>query len=172
MRRTLIVVLACLVLFPVAINAQQRKRTSKTTSSSATSTAANAVATSGAQRVSDQIKLLSRFLYLLGGVAKGIESADAAAQRGEATQAIIDKTKTSKDTVKSSIQNFRVALDELEIDFRTKPELQRYYTKLVGSASGAAAAEELANKGQFDQAGRSLLQVVNRLTDVLFEMRR
>ena len=65
----------------------------------------------------------------------------------------------------------REGLDKLEIDFRTTPELQRYYIKLAGVASGAATAEEQAAANQFDKAGRTLLGVVNHLTDVLLEMR-
>jgi hypothetical protein len=64
----------------------------------------------------------------------------------------------------------REGLDKLELDFRSNPELNRYYIKLAGVASGAAKAEDLAAANQFDQAGRSLLEVVNRLADVLLEM--
>jgi len=38
-------------------------------------------------------------------------------------------------------------------------------------AAGAATAEERAGANQFDAAGRQLLNVVNRLTDVLLLMR-
>jgi hypothetical protein len=62
-------------------------------------------------------------------------------------------------------------MDKLEIDFRTTPELQRYYIGLAGVAEGAATAEDFAAANKFDQAGRSLLGVVNRLTDVLLAMR-
>ena len=135
------------------------------------SQSAEAARLTGATRVADQIKVLTRFLYLLGGVAKGIEAADAAARTGEATPQQVEQTQRSKASVKESMRNVREGLDNLEIDFRTKPELLRYYTKLAGVAAGAAAAEEQAAANQFDQAGRSLLGVVNRLTDVLLEMR-
>jgi hypothetical protein len=121
--------------------------------------------------VADQIKILTRFLYLLGGVSKGIEAADQAVRRNEASSAVMEQTEKSKATVKMSLENVREGLDKLEIDFRTTPELQRYYTKLAGVAAGAAAAEDQASAGHYDQAGRSLLDVVNRLTDVLLEMR-
>jgi hypothetical protein len=49
--------------------------------------------------------------------------------------------------------------------------LQRYYIKLAGVASSAATAEGQAAANQFDKAGRTLLDVVNHLTDVLLEMR-
>jgi hypothetical protein len=59
----------------------------------------------------------------------------------------------------------------LEIYFRSTPGLQSYYLKLAGSAEGAATAENLAASGRFDQAGRTMLGVANRLTDVLLIMR-
>jgi len=168
LKRAFFVMIVCLILVP-ATAFGQKKRTSakKTTAATETTLAVRA----GATRVADQIKLLSRFLYLLGGVAKGIESADAAAQRGEASQAIIDQTKRNKAVVRDSIKSMREGLDQLELDFRLKPELQRYYTRLAGSAQGAATAEDEAAAGQFDKSGRTLLTVVNRLTDVLLEMR-
>jgi hypothetical protein len=165
----------CLLLLPAPLLAQNRQRTtgkrSTQKSRPQTSQPADDASGSGAARVADQIKVLTRFLYLLGGVAKGIEAADVAARAGEATPAQAQQTERSKASVKESLRNVREGLDNLEIDFRTKPELLRYYTKLAGVASGAAAAEEQAAANQFDQAGRSLLGVVNRLTDVLLEMR-
>ncbi|HKC64843.1 MAG TPA: hypothetical protein VKB86_14470 [Pyrinomonadaceae bacterium] len=176
MKRAAILSIICLLLLPAVAFAQGRQRTTtrrntqKTTRTDTSQKTADA-RTDGAKRVADQIKILTRFLYLLGGVSKGIEAADAAAQRGEANQAQIDQTNQSKASVKDSLRNVREGLDKLEIDFRATPELQRYYTSLAGVAAGAASAEDQAAAGQFDQAGRSLLGVVNRLTDVLLEMR-
>lgn len=121
-------------------------------------------------RVADQVKTLTRFLYLLGGVAKGLEGVDDAVQRNEASPAVLEQAKRNKATVRTSIQGVKEGLDALEISFRTTPELQRYYIKLAGAAAGAATAEEQAAANQFDMAGRTLLGVVSRLTDVLLEM--
>ncbi len=173
MKRAFLLALACLILLPAAAQAQKRRPTGKKSSTTSTPSKAGAlpVVREGAQRVAEQIKTLSKFLYLLGGVSKGIEAADAAAQRGEASQAVVDQTNRSKSTVRSSIMSLRETLDQLEIDFRLKPELQPYYTKLAGVANGAATAEDEAASGQFDKAGRTLLTVVNQLADVLLEMR-
>jgi len=176
LKRAAILSIICLLLLPAESFAQGRQRTTtrrntqKTTRTDTSQKTADARA-NGATRVAEQIKILTRFLYLLGGVSKGIEAADAAAQRGEANQAQIAQTAESKAKVKDSLRNVREGLDKLEIDFRATPELQRYYTSLAGVAAGAANAEDQAAAGQFDQAGRSLLGVVNRLTDVLLEMR-
>ena len=176
MRRAIITTTIGLLLLPAPLLAQNRQRTTTRrstprTSRTATADSATAEFKAGAARVAEQIKVLTRFLYLLGGVAKGIEAADVAARAGEATPAQVQQTERSKATVKNSLQNVREGLDQLEIEFRTKPELQRFYTRLAGVAAGAANAEDQAAANQFDQAGRSLLAVVNRLTDVLLEMR-
>jgi hypothetical protein len=183
LKRIYLVAIACLLLLPASALAQSRQRTTTPRRNTQTRPAssqrtqggeaasANQARTAGAARVAEQIKILTRFLYLLGGVAKSIEAADVAAQRNEASPAIIEQTQQSKASVKSSLRNVREGLDKLEIDFRATPDLLRYYTRLAGVASGAAMAEEQAASNQFDQAGRSLLGVVNRLTDVLLEMR-
>jgi hypothetical protein len=181
LRRIYPIAIACLLLLPASAFAQTRPRStrraparpaaSQRTKASSEAENVSQARNAGAARVAEQIKILSRFLYLLGGVAKSIEAADVAAQRNEASPAIIEQTQRSKASVKSSLRNVREGLDKLEIDFRATPELLRYYTRLAGVASGAAAAEEQAAANQFDQAGRSMLGVVNRLTDVLLEMR-
>ena len=125
----------------------------------------------GAGRVGEQIKFLAKFIYLLGGVSNGIAAVDEAARRNEASPAVLQKNQQNKIAVKNGIQGFRESLDKLEIDFRATPELQPYYIKLAGVAAGAANAEQQAEQNQFDAAGRSLLDVVSRLTDVLLIMR-
>ena len=174
MKRISLVLLIALAISPTTALAQTRKRStaSKASSASATAQKTAQARTAGATRVADQIKFLTKFIYLLGGVSSGIAAVDEAARRNEATPALLEKNQQSKITVKQSIQGFRESLDKLEIDFRATPELQPYYIKLAGAASGAATAEEQAGANQFDAAGRSLLSVVNRLTDVLVIMRQ
>jgi hypothetical protein len=172
-----ITLLAALLLAPSSAFGQTRKRSStqrpKASSSQAQTAQREAqVRTAGAQRVAEQIKLLTRFIYLLGGVASGIAAVDEAARRNEATPALVQKNQQSKATVKTSIAGFRESLDKLEIDFRNTPELQPYYIKLAGVAAGAATAEEQAAANQFETSGRTLLTVVGRLADVLVVMRQ
>jgi hypothetical protein len=168
---TLILILS---LLPAPALSQTRKRTSPAKPKPSATAAAQRTAevrTVGATRVADQIKLLTRFIYLLGGVTSGIAQIDEAARRNEASPEQVQRNQQSKATVRNSILGFREGLDKLEIDFRTTPELQPYYIKLAGVANGAATAEQLAAQNQFDPAGRQLLNVVNKLTDVLLIMR-
>jgi hypothetical protein len=159
--------LALTVMSPATL-AQTRKRTARTPA--ATTGKKSPAVRNGATEVANQLKNLTHYVYLLGGVAKGLEAADAAAARKEASPEIVAQTKKNKDTVRASLRDIRAGLDKLETDFRSAPELNRYYIKLAGSAAGAAAAEEQAAANQFDRAARTLLDVVNRLTDVLVEM--
>jgi hypothetical protein len=160
------------MVFPNSGVAQTRKRsTSKSSRATTPPPKTSEVQRDGATRVAGQIKSMTRFIYLLGGVAKGLENVDEAAKRNEASPAIVEQNLKYKQQVRASIQTMREALDKLEIDFRTAPELQRYYIGLAGVAQGAATAEDLAAANKFDQAGRSLLSVVDRLTDVLLAMR-
>lgn len=173
LKRIAIASLALTLILPASALGQTRSRTTRSkTAPKTTATTVSAARTAGATRVADQIKFMTKFIYLLGGVTSGIAQVDEAARRNEASPELLQKNQQSKATVKSSIEGFREALDKLETDFRATPELQPYYIKLAGSAAGAATAEEQAAANQFDAAGRSLLNVINRLTDVLLVMRQ
>lgn len=172
MKHIAIILLTAILIAPSATLGQTRRRSTprRPPTASATQRAAQ-TRTAGATRVADQIKFLSTFIYLLGGVSSGIAAVDEAARRNEASPTVLQKNQQSKATVRSSITGFRESLDKLEIDFRTTPELQPYYIKLAGVADGAARAEQQAAANQFDAAGRTLLTVIGRLTDVLLAMR-
>jgi hypothetical protein len=162
-----ICIVICLATASVA-QTRKRQTTKKpaTTSKTSTDETAAAARTDGANRVANQIKNLAKFLYLVGGVVKGIEAIDAQAKDGQTSPT----NEKNKAQLRASFTDFRVGLDSLEVYFRSTPELQPYYTKLVGSASGAATAEQQAASGQFNQASNTLLGVIGRLTDVLVAM--
>jgi hypothetical protein len=130
------------------------------------------VRTQGATRVAEQVKNLAKFTYLLGGLSTSVAAVDEAAKKNEVTAAGVQTNQQTKATLKAGFRNFREGLDKLEIDFRNTPELQPFYIKLAGVAAGAATAEEQANANQFDAGGRTLLNVINRLADVLVIMRQ
>ena len=171
MKRFAILLLVTLLLAPSSVFAQRRRSRTPPKPTTTAKVRIAQVRTAGATQVADQIKFLTRFIYLLGGVSSGIASVDEAARRNEASPALLQQNQESKARVRSSIQGFREALDKLEIDFRATPELQPFYIKLAGVASGAATAEQQAAASQFDASGRTLLNVINRLTDVLLLMR-
>ena len=165
---------AALFLIPSSVFSQTRGRSSRPKPpTQAQQTQRVALArTQGATRIAEQVKNIAKFTYLLGSINNTIASVDEAAKKNEVSQAGLQQNQDRKAKVKASFQDFKEGLDKLEIDFRNTPELQPFYIKLAGVAAGAATAEEQANANQFDAAGRTLLNVINRLADVLVIMRQ
>ena len=174
MKRIAITLLATLLLTASSAFGQTRSRSSKPKPPTPAQQAqrSSQARMQGAQRVAEQVKNLARFTYLLGGITSTINAVDEAAKQNQVSQAGLQLNQQRKTTVKTSFRDFKDGLDKLEIDFRNTPELQPFYIKLAGVAAGAATAEEQANANQFDAGGRTLLNVINKLADVLVIMRQ
>jgi type II secretory pathway pseudopilin PulG len=175
-KRLVLVVLAITLLAPASALAQKKRTSTRTTTAQKNAAAAAAakaaqeeVATAR-QRVAAQIKTLSQFLYLLGGINKTIENADRAAAKGRVPDSATASTQRSKDTVVDSIKNVRLGLQKLESDFQTSPNLLKYSLLIEGISVVAQGAEGQAASGKFDDAGRTLLTVVNKLADAMTSM--
>ncbi|HEY3134485.1 MAG TPA: hypothetical protein VGL29_00400 [Blastocatellia bacterium] len=174
MKRVVVLVLSCIVLSSVAAPSQTRRRsTQKRTSGPTFAEKQQAEIQSGREQIAAQIKALTQFLYLFGGISKGIETAERANTTREGSSAGMpaEQIAQSKTKVKDSIASVRVGLDQLESSFRLNPVLQSYYPNLAGVARLAQTAESQAAANSFDQAGRSLLAAVNKLADALVALR-
>lgn len=114
-------------------------------------------------KLSDQIKNLTRFIYLYGRISKDLETVSSQAESA-------DVARRTKAALLSNFANLRDGLDQLERQFRFAPGLERSYQKLQGVAAKVEQAETLAAANQYDRAGRQLVDVVTQLTDVLLEM--
>jgi len=66
--------------------------------------AAAEVKTAGATKIADQVKNLTKFLYILGGVAKGIEDIDA--RRSEASPSALQRTNRTKRPLNPVLRTF------------------------------------------------------------------
>jgi hypothetical protein len=108
-------------------------------------------------------KDLTRFLYLYGRLSKDLELTGA--QSGSS-----DAAGQAKAGLIRSIGDMRDRLDQLESHFRFAEGLQTQYQTLHGVSASADQAAQQAAANRFDQAGRTLLEVANKLTDVLLEM--
>jgi hypothetical protein len=164
------VVLVCLLGLTVSVAAQKRRTpTRKTTAKPpATSTVVpSAEIKDGAGKVSTQIKNVTKFIYVLGGVAKGIEDIDKEAKAGKISRATVDKNNQYKQSVIQSIRNLRAGLAALEVEFRTKPALRTYLFNIQGISDMSGVAEDQAVAGQFSESGKTLLLVVEKLSDTL-----
>jgi hypothetical protein len=168
--------LACLLLLPAATTcAQTRQRTTRRRPATSTRTTTNAPSPTALNearlRVADKIKVLTKFLYLYARTSKELEATEAQARQGGQVPASVQTTlERNRASLRANLQNVRAGLDDLELYFKTNDAAARYFQNLSGVAATAANAEDQIANGQYDAAGRALLDVVNRLTDVLLEM--
>jgi hypothetical protein len=176
LKKTLVLLLALFLMSPGPGFAQKRRRSSaprtKTTKPSQpeVENALRVERNAASARIAAQIKSLSQYLYILGGVVKGIEAADKAAQGQDVPPDALAQTNRSKASVKDSIRNVRAGLAQLETDLSGKAALRPYSHRFLGLADLAGTAEQQAEAGQFDQAGRTLLRVIDKLSDGLAAM--
>lgn len=175
---TILVVAICLIGFSMEAVAQKKKtpvkRTTKPKAPAATTVKTTApVVTNtaeirnGAEKVSIQIKNVSKFVYLLGGVAKGIEDIDKEARTGRVKREVLDQNAQFKQNVIQSIRNLRAGIAALETEFRTNSALRTYIFQIDGVSDLVGSAENQAANGQFTEAGKTLLLVIEKLSDTL-----
>jgi hypothetical protein len=176
--KIVLLAILCLLIFDVSAEAQKRRRTTakrKPTAATRTAAAPSSAARSAAilaatEKVGNQIKNLSQFIFLLGNSTALISSVEADIKAGKASASARTQAEAGRKGFVSAITIFKNAMASLEDEFRASPALRLYLIHLVGVSDYAATAEQQAAAGQFDRAGRSLLLVVNQLTDVLREM--
>ena len=180
MRKSSILILACLIAVSSATATAKTRRHSyprrhySTQNARAARAAAEKSAAeikAGRERIAAQIKALTHFVYLFGGIEKGIELAAPASAGRDVSPVALELNDRNKAKVKASISSVRQGLEKLESDFRASAAYKNYYPFLMGVTSFGEAAENQAAANRFDDAGRSLLRAVDQLTDALAAMR-
>jgi hypothetical protein len=159
-----------LLLAPAAALAQSRTRRTPAPPPPTAGRSGVLLKREGADRVAIQVNNLARFLYLFGGVSKVIEDTDVKIKAGDASPELSRQNNGSKQILRNSIQNFVDGLDQLEIDFRSSPALQKYYPTIRGTAARLASAEDQAAAGQLKSAAQALQTALDQLTQVLVAM--
>lgn len=170
---TIVGVLICVFGLAFSTNAQKRRTTGKKTKTSTSATSALATTAevkAGAEKVSTQIKNVSKFIYNLGSIAQVTEDLfrEIAAKRASAKAP--DLYEKNKLAIVSSIRGIRDGLAALEVEFRTKPSLRIYLIHIQGMTDAAGRAEDQASTGQLIESGKTLLLVVEKLSDTLAAM--
>ena len=124
----------------------------------------------GTEDVAIQIKNITKFVFVLGGVARGIEDIDKDVRAGKASGAVARQNEEFKANVRASFRGITTGMIKLESEFRTKPALRKYLLDIEGVAGRCSTAENLASAGRFHDGGLELLLVVERLADTLVAM--
>lgn len=159
----------CLLFLTFSANAQKRKATSKKTKTENAPTVSvnNNETKSGAEKVSIQIKNLSKFIYSLGDVARVTEDLDREIAAGKASRNAPALNAKNKQAIVSTIKNLRAGFAALEIEFRTKPALKPYLFQIQGISDMTGVAEDQASAGRLTDSGKTLLVVIEKLADTL-----
>ena len=171
-----VLVLVCILVLSSNAVSQTRKRSTPRRSARAAASYAEkqlAEVRAGRERIASQIKALTQFLYLLGSIAKTIETAEQVNRNREESSVGLsaERIEQNKAKVKDSIRNVRAGLNQLEASFRYNVALHSYYPNLAGVTRIGQTAESQAAANNFDQAGRTLITAVGKLADVLASMR-
>ncbi len=165
---SIVALVMCLAFLSISANAQKRKPAKQTAKPEAATVSSNTEVKTGAEKVSTQLKNVTRFIYVLGGVAGGIEDIDKDSKNISRT--ISDRNEDNKQKLIQTIRNLRAGLAALEVEFRTRPALKNYLVQINGITDISGRSEDEAAAGQFVQSGKTLLLVVEKLADTLAAM--
>jgi phage tail tube protein FII len=84
---------------------------------------------------------------------------------------LIEKNRQTKAGVVNGIAGLKAGIDKLDAAFKNNPKLQVQYVNLFGVSESVVRARDLAANNQFDEAGRALIAAVERLTNILLEIK-
>ncbi len=160
------------VLCTVSADAQTR-RTTRRPAPPKVVTTENVTLTdvkTSAEKVSIQIKNITKFIYVLGGIASGIEDIDNEAATKKIAKGAIEQNEQNKREVIQAIKNLEAGLATLEVEFRTKEPLKKFLPQIQGITDLGLQSEDLAVAGKFVDAGKPLLVIVEKLSDTLVVM--
>ncbi len=161
-------VLAAICIFPL-VSVAQKRPTRRTPAAPKPTPTPDLKVEAG--QIAEQIKNFSKFIYIYGKVINGFAVADEQAREGKMTPAAATKNRESKEALVVSVRNLKFGLDNLTRSLQNNPRMQVHALKLTFAVDSAREAEQLAAAGRFDDAGKSLVTTIERLTDTLTAMK-
>jgi hypothetical protein len=124
-----------------------------------------------ASQVATQIKNVSNFIYIYGKIVNTLQIDEDQVKRQETSPEIQAKIKKSKVALITRMRDLRAGLESLASNLEGNPRFQVQFLKLSYAAEASRDAEDFAVQGRYEEAGRSLIAVVERLTDTILSMR-
>jgi len=166
---TLLFLIVC--AFPLVSVAQRKSGTKRRTTATKPKPTPTPDLRVEAGQVADQIKNFSKFIYIYGKIVNGFEMADEQARLGEMKPDVAARNQQSKAALVNNVRSLKTGVESLAQSFQNNPRLQVQYLKLSFAVDAANEAEKLAAAGRYDEAGKSLVTVIERLTDTVLAMR-
>lgn len=128
-----------------------------------------------ATMVADQLKNTARFLYIYGKIADGLEITEKDINNPKTNAAVKAKLTAKNTDIKNSlvsnINDLKIGLDAIARKFQANPKLTVQYLKLSIAIEAVTNAQQYASAGRFDDSGKALIAVVEKLTDTIMSMR-
>lgn len=172
--RFILPILVFAVLFSTVADAQAirpRKATAKRTATAKKTTTTKTIppldVRAAREKVDVQLSNVNDFVNKLGTIAQGLEVADKDAKAGNLKPATAAKIAAKKSEIVDAIRNIKVALGNLESEFRTKTALQKYRPSIEGITELAAQSEDFALAGKFVASKDPLRTAAQKLTDTM-----
>ena len=158
-----------LSIFAITGEAQRTRRPTPKATPKPTpvKTTTNAVVSAAKQQVANQLHNVNVFVDKIGPIAVVIESADKEAAARRLSREATAANEKNKQNVIAAFSALRTGLVKLESDFRTKPQLSQYLSKIEGISTLAGNAEDSAIAGRFVAAKDPLREVSLKLNDTL-----
>lgn len=122
------------------------------------------------EKVSTQQSNVNLFIDKLGPIAASIETLEKDSKTKRISKKVLDENEANKKKLILAIGGMRVALVNLETEFRTKPSLRKYLPQLQGIATLGADSENAALTGKFVDSRKPLVAVIAKLSDTLAVM--
>lgn len=127
----------------------------------------NPIVSAAKQQVANQLYNVKIFVDKMGPIAVSIENLDRQASARRLKRTEIDANEANKRKLIAAIRGLRDGLVTLETDFRTKPQLTQYLSRIDGISSLCARSEDSAIAGRFVASKDPLRQVALKLNDTL-----
>ena len=124
-----------------------------------------------AGEVAEQIRLLSRFIFVYGKVVNGLEVARDQSARSQTSPATEARVRQTRDGLVSGIERLATGISALTDSFKGDPGLQIQYLRIAAARDAVNEAAGLAGRQQFEEAGTSLVTAVGHLTETIISMK-
>jgi hypothetical protein len=118
-------------------------------------------------KASNQEYNVTKFTVILSSVATSIEATDREAKSKKLEKKVLDANAANKQKLLTAIKGLRTALTNLETEFKTKPSLRRFASRLEGITALSTQSEDLAYAGKFSQSKAPLDSVAQKLRDTV-----
>ncbi|MBO0799486.1 MAG: hypothetical protein J2P31_11755, partial [Blastocatellia bacterium] len=124
-----------------------------------------------AAQVAEQIKNITKFIYIYGQVQNSLEIADEQAKKGQTDAKIAAENQKSKDALVVNINGLRAGVNNLLKSWEGDNKMQTPSLRLAKAADAIQVSEQLAGAGRYKEAGESLIAAVERMTETMISMK-